>query len=650
MSNVKVAVRVRPINKRELDQNGKSIVDTNGDAISVTNIKVDSNAEYGDSRERIKTFTFDYCYDSTGEPHSPQYAPQQLVFQDLGTEVLQAAFEGYNACVLAYGQTSTGKTYTMTGIREDPGLIPRICEGLFSHVDDFEASDRTTFRVNISYLEIYNERVRDLLRPSLSQRNEKYTLKVREHPKEGPYVQDLSSHFVKDNEQIQTLLDKGNESRTTASTYMHDHSSRSHAIVTINFIQAKLDDDLPHEIVSKIHLVDLAGSERADPNWSLNYKGRLKEGSNINKSLVTLGNVIKTLAEKSILSWSTDSLGSTQSFASSGGGEGRASPFCSPKRMRLPYIPYRDSVLTWLLKDSLGGNSKTIMIATISPASICYNETISTLRYAQRAKNIVNKPKINEDASVTLIRELRSEIDRLKNMLSTSQMGESMLPIQDSGQALEQQLQLQEDRANKLTQTWMDKWMEAHEIIKESDLSIRGLNKASSMGVLIDSQMPHLIGMDSDILSTGVIIYHLKEGKTLVGKEDAKREQDIVLNGPGIQREHCLIKNVDGSVTLYPNRGSHCTVNGLDCKAPVLLKQGDSVILGKSQMFRFNNPAEAAVLRERRASQECLLDEPTSPSFMETDQHRTVTASRTHWDGVPYHEFSWSKNTTGAPI
>ncbi|XP_071162828.1 uncharacterized protein [Mytilus edulis] len=650
MSNVKVAVRVRPINKRELDQNGKSIVDTNGDAISVTNIKVDSNAEYGDSRERIKTFTFDYCYDSTGEPHSPQYAPQQLVFQDLGTEVLQAAFEGYNACVLAYGQTSTGKTYTMTGIREDPGLIPRICEGLFSHVDDFEASDRTTFRINISYLEIYNERVRDLLRPSLSQRNEKYTLKVREHPKEGPYVQDLSSHFVKDNEQIQTLLDKGNESRTTASTYMHDHSSRSHAIVTINFIQAKLDDDLPHEIVSKIHLVDLAGSERADPNWSLNYKGRLKEGSNINKSLVTLGNVIKTLAEKSILSWSTDSLGSTQSFASSGGGEGRASPFCSPKRMRLPYIPYRDSVLTWLLKDSLGGNSKTIMIATISPASICYNETISTLRYAQRAKNIVNKPKINEDASVTLIRELRSEIDRLKNMLSTSQMGfyptsdvmyvvpfqklhregESMLPIQDSGQALEQQLQLQEDRANKLTQTWMDKWMEAHEIIKESDLSIRGLNKASSMGVLIDSQMPHLIGMDSDILSTGVIIYHLKEGKTLVGKEDAKREQDIVLNGPGIQREHCLIKNIDGSVTLYPNRGSHCTVNGLDCKAPVLLKQGDSVILGKSQMFRFNNPAEAAVLRERRASQECLLDEPTSPSFMETDQHRTVTASRTH--------------------
>ncbi|XP_063427179.1 uncharacterized protein LOC134710718 [Mytilus trossulus] len=650
MSNVKVAVRVRPINKRELDQNGKSIVETNGDAISVTNIKVDSNAEYGDSRERIKTFTFDYCYDSTGEPHSPQYAPQQLVFQDLGTEVLQAAFEGYNACVLAYGQTSTGKTYTMTGIREDPGLIPRICEGLFSHVDDFEASDRTTFRINISYLEIYNERVRDLLRPSLSQRNEKYTLKVREHPKEGPYVQDLSSHFVKDNEQIQTLLDKGNESRTTASTYMHDHSSRSHAIVTINFIQAKLDDDLPHEIVSKIHLVDLAGSERADPNWSLNYKGRLKEGSNINKSLVTLGNVIKTLAEKSILSWSTDSLGSTQSFASSGGGEGRASPFCSPKRMRLPYIPYRDSVLTWLLKDSLGGNSKTIMIATISPASICYNETISTLRYAQRAKNIVNKPKINEDASVTLIRELRSEIDRLKNMLSTSQMGfyptsdvmyvvpfqklhregESMLPIQDSGQALEQQLQLQEDRANKLTQTWMDKWMEAHEIIKESDLSIRGLNKASSMGVLIDSQMPHLIGMDSDILSTGVIIYHLKEGKTLVGKEDAKREQDIVLNGPGIQREHCLIKNVDGSVTLYPNRGSHCTVNGLDCKAPVLLKQGDSVILGKSQMFRFNNPAEAAVLRERRASQECLLDEPTSPSFMETDQHRAVTASRTH--------------------
>lgn len=277
MSNVKVAVRVRPLSQREKDGNGKSIVEVHGDSLSILNAKVDQSSDYGDSREKVKHFTFDYCYDSSGAPQTPGYASQQLVFQDLGTEILQAAFEGYNACLFAYGQTSTGKTYTMMGARDDFGIIPRICEGLFSHVDDC-LSENVTFRVDISYLEIYNERVKDLLRPSLYKAKEKFTLKVREHPKEGPYVQDLSSHCVKDNSEIQELLDRGNESRTTASTYMHDRSSRSHAIVTISFTQAKLEEDLPHEVVSKIHLVDLAGSERADPNFSDNYKGRCDSG------------------------------------------------------------------------------------------------------------------------------------------------------------------------------------------------------------------------------------------------------------------------------------------------------------------------------------------------------------------------------------
>ncbi|KAK3094106.1 hypothetical protein FSP39_024188, partial [Pinctada imbricata] len=572
-----------------------------------------SLSEYADSRERVKHFSFDFCYDSTLTPQRPEYASQQLVFQDLGTEVLQAAFEGYNACVFAYGQTSTGKTYTMMGNTEDVGLIPRICEGLFSHVDDF-MGEKVTFRLDVSYFEIYNERVRDLLRPGLTRGNENYTLKVREHPKEGPYVQDLSSHCVKDNQGIQELIDRGNENRTTASTYMHDHSSRSHAIFTINFTQAKFEDDLPHEIVSKIHLVDLAGSERADPNYNANYKGRLKEGSNINKSLVTLGNVIKALAERSLLSWSNDNLGSTQSFQSTSAlGESGRSLTPSPKRTRLPYIPYRDSVLTWLLKDSLGGNSKTIMIATITPASLYYNETISTLRYAQRAKSIINKPKINEDPNVSLIRELRREIGYLRELLKTAHM------------------------ANKLTQTWMDKWLETHDIMKESDLSIRGLkHKANSMGIMIESQMPHLIGMDDDILSTGVTIYHLKEGKTLVGREDAQRQQDIVLSGPSVQREHCFIKNHYGTVTIHPNRGAQITINGLECKVPTRLKQGDYLVLGKTNMFRFNNPAEAAKLRQRRESyrgSEEMLSITSSTDSLDTDDMDQYSQRGIH----PFH-------------
>ncbi|XP_069119081.1 uncharacterized protein [Argopecten irradians] len=598
MSNVKVAVRVRPLSEKEREKNAKFIVDVNGDTISVENIKVESQSEFGDSREKVKTFTFDYCYDSTVDPTSPAFASQELVFQDLGTEVLQAAFEGYNACLFAYGQTSTGKTHTMMGRQEDAGLIPRICEGLFSHVDNFVDQDNLSFHVKISYLEIYNERVRDLLRPSLLKKNEKYTLKVREHPKEGPYIQDLSTHFINDNQQIQAILERGNEYRTTASTYMHDHSSRSHAIVTIEFTQAKIEDDLPHEIVSKLHLVDLAGSERADPNYWSGYKGRLREGSNINKSLVTLGNVIKALAERSLLSCSSDNLGaSVASIQSSPGGD-------SAKK-RLPYIPYRDSVLTWLLKDSLGGNSKTIMISTITPASMYYNETLSTLRYAQRAKSIINKPKVNEDPNVSLIRDLRREIERLREMLASTRMansrsslneivflmppnfqkmhdidmdseqGDSFLQLPDSNSVLAEKLQENENMVDKLTQTWIDKWREAHEAIRDSDLSIRGLKgKSNSMGVLIESQLPHLVGMDDDILSTGVTIYYLKDGKTLLGREDADREQDIVLSGPSVQREHCFIKNTLGNVILHPNRRANCAINGIDCRGPTRLKQG----------------------------------------------------------------------------
>ncbi|KAL5008864.1 hypothetical protein ScPMuIL_014445 [Solemya velum] len=595
MSNVKVAVRVRPLSQKEKDKNAGVIVDVHGDNVAIINPKVDGIAEFADSREKVKHFTFDYCYDSTLDVTAAGYASQQLVFQDLGTEVLQAAFEGYNACVFAYGQTSTGKTHTMMGYPGEVGLIPRICEGLFSHVDD--CVDRSaSFRVDISYLEIYNERVRDLLCPADGKQTDKYTLKVREHPKDGPYVQDLSQHLVKDNSEIQMLLERGNDARTTAATYMHDHSSRSHAIVTVSFTQAKLEDDMPSEKVSKIHMVDLAGSERADPNFSPEYKGRLKEGANINKSLVTLGNVIKALAERSVLSSSSENLGSEQNLT----GETTLVQGTTPRSSSL-YVPYRDSVLTWLLKDSLGGNSKTLMIATVTSASVYYRESLSTLRYAQRAKSIVNQPKINEDSNVTLIRELRREIEQLRGMLMSAQRVGTFVSVQDTGTLIEEKLHDSEAKANQLTRSWMEKWTETHEIMKDSDLSIRGLgNRVSSMGVLIDSQLPHLIGMDDDILSTGVTMYYLKEGKTLIGTEDASRQQDIVLSGPMILKEHCFIKNYMGTVTLHPNRGAKCALNGIDIRDPSILSQGDYILLGKVNMFRFNNPAEAAKLREHR--------------------------------------------------
>uniref|UniRef100_A0A8C8C758 Kinesin-like protein n=1 Tax=Oncorhynchus tshawytscha TaxID=74940 RepID=A0A8C8C758_ONCTS len=359
----------------------------------------------GESREKVLEFGFDYCYWSVS-PEEPHYASQEEVFQDLGVMVLAGASEGYNVCLFAYGQTGTGKTYTMMGTLDSMGLTPRILYYLLFFT--------------CSFLEIYNERVRDLLRGR--EQKKKPSLRVREHPEKGPYVQDLSQHVVSDYKQAVDLLEEGIANRITAATHIHDASSRSHAIFTIQYTQAILEDNLPSEIVSKINLVDLAGSERADPHYC---RDRLTEGSNINKSLVTLGIVISALAQNSQMSSSCQSINSVasegegSSVAShtsclSGGGGGGGRRHC--------FIPYRDSVLTWLLKDSLGGNAKTIMIATVSPSSSSYNETLSTLRYAAHARNIVNKPRVNEDASVRLIRELREEIDRLKSTLLSFQM------------------------------------------------------------------------------------------------------------------------------------------------------------------------------------------------------------------------------------
>jgi len=358
MASVKVAVRVRPFNKRENNLNSKLVVKVHGNQVhldpappstSATPTLSKPEAVLSNDRSIPHKFTFDHSYWSH-DRQDAHFAGQSQVFQDLGLDVVGNAFNGYNVCVFAYGQTGSGKTYTMMGQEDnedEQGLIPRICQTLFNKMK--QADDgATTYRTEASYLEIYNEKVKDLLGPA----NAEHRLKVREHPKDGPYVQNLSKHLVMDYGEIKSLMERGNAVRTTASTNMNDTSSRSHAIFTVTFVKAGFTDGLPHETVSKIHLVDLAGSERANASGATGQ--RLKEGGHINKSLVTLGSVISALAEASK---------------------------AATNHGKQPFIPYRDSVLTWLLKDSLGGNSKTIMIATISPAEVNHGETLSTLRY-----------------------------------------------------------------------------------------------------------------------------------------------------------------------------------------------------------------------------------------------------------------------------
>ncbi|XP_015857734.1 kinesin-like protein KIF16B isoform X2 [Peromyscus maniculatus bairdii] len=566
MASVKVAVRVRPMNRREKDLEAKFIIQMEKSKTTITNLKIPEGGTGDSGRERTKTFTYDFSFYSA-DTKSPDYVSQEMVFKTLGTDVVKSAFEGYNACVFAYGQTGSGKSYTMMGNSSDSGLIPRICEALFSRINETTRWDEASFRTEVSYLEIYNERVRDLLRRKSSKT---FNLRVREHPKEGPYVEDLSKHLVQNYSDVEELMDAGNINRTTAATGMNDVSSRSHAIFTIKFTQAKFDAEMPCETVSKIHLVDLAGSERADATGATGV--RLKEGGNINKSLVTLGNVISALADLS---------------------QDAANPLVKKKQV---FVPYRDSVLTWLLKDSLGGNSKTIMIATISPADVNYGETLSTLRYANRAKNIINKPTINEDANVKLIRELRAEIARLKTLLAQG----NQIALLDSPTALsmEEKLHQNEARVQELTKEWTNKWNETQNILKEQTLALR----KEGIGVVLDSELPHLIGIDDDLLSTGIILYHLKEGQTYVGREDASTEQDIVLHGLDLESEHCVFENVGGTVTLIPLSGSQCSVNGIQIVDATQLNQGAVILLGRTNMFRFNHPKEAAKLREKRKS------------------------------------------------
>ncbi|XP_061896942.1 stAR-related lipid transfer protein 9-like [Entelurus aequoreus] len=361
MANIKVAVRVRPLNARESSDGGRVTLHVEDNKfVRIQNVKLDGRTDHTlDSREKLLEFCFDYCYWSV-YPEDPHYASQEEVFQDLGVSVLAAASQGYNVCLFAYGQTGSGKTYTMMGTQDSTGLTPRICQGLFRSQDPLPDGQNSS-RVEISFLEIYNERVRDLL--GGGEQKKRASLRVREHPDKGPYVQDLSQHVVSDSKQAMELLEAGIANRITAATHNHHASSRSHAIFTVQYTQATLENNRPSETVSRINLVDLAGSERADAS---SCRDRLTEGSNINKSLVTLGIVISALAQNSQMSSSCQSINSMASEGEGSTAGSHSSSLSGGGGRRHCFIPYRDSVLTWLLKDSLGGNSKTIMIASMS--------------------------------------------------------------------------------------------------------------------------------------------------------------------------------------------------------------------------------------------------------------------------------------------
>ncbi|XP_059334905.1 kinesin-like protein KIF1A isoform X10 [Ammospiza nelsoni] len=637
-ASVKVAVRVRPFNSREMSRESKCIIQMSGSTTTILNPK--------QPKETPKSFSFDYSYWSHTTPADINYASQKQVYRDIGEEMLQHAFEGYNVCIFAYGQTGAGKSYTMMGKQEkdQQGIIPQLCEDLFSRIND-TSNDNMSYSVEVSYMEIYCERVRDLLNPK-----NKGNLRVREHPLMGPYVEDLSKLAVTSYNDIQDLMDSGNKARTVAATNMNETSSRSHAVFNIIFTQKRHDaeTDITTEKVSKISLVDLAGSERAD---STGAKGtRLKEGANINKSLTTLGKVISALAEMD------------------------SGPNKNKKKKKTDFIPYRDSVLTWLLRENLGGNSRTAMVAALSPADINYDETLSTLRYADRAKQIRCNAVINEDPNNKLIRELKDEVARLRDLLyaqglgdiidthpaaggskyvsdlennndaggaelsqrhdnlstvtnaiagispssslsalssraaSVASLHERIMFAPGSEEAIER-LKETEKIIAELNETWEEKLrrteairMEREALLAEMGVAMR--EDGGTLGVFSPKKTPHLVNLNEDPLMSECLLYYIKDGITRVGREDAEKRQDIVLSGHFIKEEHCLFRSDTKSggeviVTLEPCEGADTYVNGKKVTEPSILRSGNRIIMGKSHVFRFNHPEQARQERER---------------------------------------------------
>ncbi|XP_034149514.1 kinesin-like protein KIF14 isoform X1 [Esox lucius] len=580
-SAVTVAVRVRPFNTREKTEKALQVILMNNQETVV---------HHPDTKQR-HCFTYDFSFCSVDESN-PGFASQQKVYEEVAKPLLERAFEGFNICLFAYGQTGSGKSYTMMGFGEEAGVTPRFCVELFSRLSAVENKE-VTCQLEMSYFEVYNEKIHDLLVARDEQNYKMLPLRVREHPVDGPYVAELSTNVVSSYADIQVWLELGNRQRATAATGMNDKSSRSHSVFTLVLTQTKTElvegEEHVHRITSRINLVDLAGSERSS---SAQTSGdRLREGASINKSLLTLGKVISALSEQ-------------------------------VQTRRKIFIPYRDSVLTWLLKESLGGNSKTAMIATLSPAGSSVEESLSTLRYAQQARMIVNVAKVNEDTNAKLIRELKAEVEKLRAAQMSSQgiEPEKMQLFQQEILALKNQLSQQERDMAEAHRAWREKLEQAEkrkrEETKELQISenhnpllfqfayphhacVSPLQKAG-IAFKVDNRLPNLVNLNEDPQLSEMLLYMIKEGQTKVGQNKPESAHDIQLSGALIADRHCVISNTNGEVRITPMENAKTFVNGNLISTITVIHHGDRVILGGDHYFRFNHPTE--VQSGKRAS------------------------------------------------
>ncbi|KAL7872724.1 hypothetical protein AOLI_G00117950 [Acnodon oligacanthus] len=545
---VKVAVRVRPFNKREKDAGSRCIVSMSSNIITIQDPR---------NQQNRRTFTFDHAFwshsgfvrNSHGlfvpEEDGGRYADQVSVFEGLGQGVLENALQGYNATLLAYGQTGSGKSYSMLGYGPNKGLVPTLCDHLFQFIRTNQ--DSRQCQVFFSMLEIYNEQVIDLLsRGSRSPGG----LRVREDQQRGFYVEGLRRVPSDSATQVEQLMEQGTRTRTTAATHMNSNSSRSHMLIILQLKQIFSKECNTKQ--SNINLVDLAGSERQRSSGS--EVDRLKEGTAINLSLTTLGNVISALAEAAL-------------------------------GKKVVHIPYRDSILTKLLQSALGGNSRTVMIATLSPADICYEESLSTLRYAERAKRIQNRAVVNEGPTERLVKELKAENAKL--LLRLSRLDQEGRRTDEETKELRRLLTHNELQIRAIQTLWEQRLQEA---LKDWEAQYTTITQERTMMQMY----PYMLNVNEDAQLSGVIKLFIQDGEWDVGLADSP-PRSISIRGLGIQEKHAIFSNQQRKVTITPLSGSKVTVNGVTVSEKTELHHLDRLILGSNSTYLFIGfPSERA--------------------------------------------------------
>lgn len=565
--SVVVAVRVRPFNVREIELNTKLCINMQGNSTKLSD-------DYGTER----TFTFDYSFwshdgfdiseDGSYIKKTDKYADQAHVYSTVGKQVLQNALDGYHCCLFAYGQTGSGKSYSMIGYGPNRGIVPIISEEIFNIVKS-QTSKMKWFEVNVSMLEIYNEKIQDLLIPV--NKRPAGGLKTRESKAIGVYVENITKHPVMSYDSIEAMMAEGNRNRTIASTQMNASSSRAHTIITIEFKQLEIINGKKTERFSCINLVDLAGSEKVAKSGAVG--DRLKEGCSINKSLSVLGLVISTLADK------------------------------ATGKNKTAIVPYRDSSLTRILQNALGGNSKTLMICAISPSNNNYEETLSTLRYADQAKKIKCHAIINESETDKKIRELQKENEDLKNLLLNLQKGDTsnLTMMKDDGQISSKPMADNNDRASELER----KIKELEENLKANAMIVEEYEKTFEEKLKEEKEhetkaetrnvdAPHMINLNEDPFLSGQIYHNLDQLNCLyIGRKNGDPSPHVILHGIGIQRNHARIEREGSDFYLIPaseEASKYLYLNGELVYEKEKLYPLDRITFGVSSIFLFKNP------------------------------------------------------------